>query len=108
MKKEFYGNITEKAIYKVDLYQLLGRSHIFNNYCCDVESLGKIIVYVSNENRNPYRHNAGECKEAMEGFSVPLIDCSKSSRYDGWYDEHITELYLPYEYDYWDILDPPL
>ena len=38
----------------------------------------------------------------MEGFSVPLIDCSKSYHYDGECDEYITEFHLPYEYNYWD------
>ena len=102
MKKGAHGNITEKPIYRVDLYHLLGRSYTFTDYCCDVESLGKIMVSIHNKDRNPYRDNAGECMEVMEGFSVPLIDCSKSSHYDGWYDEHVTEFYLPYEYDYWD------
>lgn len=102
MNKESYGSITEKSIYKVDLYHLLGKSYTFTDSCCDVESLGKIMVSISNKNRNPYRDNAGECMEVMEGFSVPLIDCSMSSRYDGWYDEHVIELQLPYEYDYWD------
>ena len=99
MKK---GSITKKPIYKVDLYHLLGNSYTFIDYCCDAESLGKVLVSVSKKNRNPYRENTGECIEIMEGFSIPLIDCSKSSRYDGWYDEYITELYLPYKYDYWD------
>ena len=103
MKNNFYASLTENPIYKVDLYHLLGNSHSFiDNYCCDAESLGKILVSISKKNTNPYRDNAGECVEAMEGFSVPLIDCSKSSHYDGWYDEDVTELYLPYKYDYWD------
>lgn len=99
MKK---GSITEKSIYKVDLYHLLGNSYKFFDYCCDAESLGKILVSVSKKNGNPYRENSGECIEIMGCFSIPLIDCSKLSRYDGWYDEYITELYLPYKYDYWD------
>ena len=92
----------KKAIYKVDLYHLLGKSYSFSDYCCDVESLGKIMVSVSKKNRNPYRDHAGECKEVMEGFSIPLIDCPTSSRYDGWFDDHVTEFDLPYKYDYWD------
>lgn len=102
MKKDFYSSITEKPIYKVDLYYLLGRCYPFNDYCCDVESLGKIMVSISDENKNPYRDNAGECTEVMEGFSVPIIACAKSSRFDSWYAEDITELHLPYKYNYWD------
>ena len=102
MKKELYGSITEKPIYKVDLYQVIGKSYMFSNYVCDVDSLGKILVSVSNENKNHYRDNAGECIEVIEGFSVPLIDCPKSSRYEWWDNEHVTEFYFPYEYDYWD------
>ena len=99
MKKSI---ITEKPIYKVNLYYLLGRSYTIDNFRCDVDSLGKILVSVSSKDVNPYRDNAGECKEVMEGFSIPLIDCYKTHRFDSWYFEDITELNLPYEYNYWD------
>ena len=89
-------------IYKVDLYHLLGTSYIYDNSTCDVESLGKILVSVSNKDKNPYRDNAGECIEAIKGFDIPLIKCSMSSRFDGWYFENVTMLSLPYEYNYWD------
>lgn len=92
----------KKPIYKVDLYHLLGQSYTYSDYCCDVESLGEIIVSVSKKKNNPYRDNVGECTEVIEGFSLPLIDCSRSSHYDRWYDEHVTEFHLPYKYDYWD------
>ena len=102
VEKKFYDSIAEKQIYKVDLYHLLGKSYIFEDYTCDVETLGKILVSVSEKKENPYRDNAGECIEISEGFSIPLIKCSKTSRYDGWYDEEVIELHLPYIYDYWD------
>ena len=102
MKKGLSDGITKETVYKVDLYQLLGKSYIFDDYWCDVVSLGKILVSVNKKDGNPFRDNIGECTEVKEGFSVPLIHCSMSSRYDGWYDEHVTEFYLPYKYNYWD------
>ncbi len=102
MEKALDSSTKEKKIYKVDLYHLLGKSYLFTDYCCDVESLGKILVTVSDETINPYRDNAGECIEVKEGFSIPLISCSKSSRFDSLTAEDIIEFHLPYIYDYWD------
>ena len=60
MEKAFDDSTKEKQIYKVDLYHLLGKSYLFLDYCNDVESLGKILVTVSDEKINPYREKAGE------------------------------------------------
>ena len=102
MEKALDDSTKEKQIYKVDLYHLLGKSYLFLDYCNDVESLGKILVTVSDERINPYREKAGECIEVKEGFSIPLIACSKSCYYDACYDEDVIEFHLPYKYDYWD------
>ena len=43
MKKSI---ITEKPIYKVNLYYLLGKSYTFDNFCCVSESVvGEMTVF---------------------------------------------------------------
>ncbi len=93
---------SNNELYKVELYHLLGTSYTFTKSMCDVEPLGKIIVSVSKKCNSKTNERIGECREVLEDFNIPLVDCGKSSRYDGWYDEHITEFSLPYEYNYWN------
>jgi len=101
----------KKKYYKVDLYQVLGPSYsMIDNYTCDVDSIGKIIVESSSnggikrENRLGFRSfkRISSCREVLEDFNVPIVACCTSSRYDSWYDEHIREFHLPYEFDYWN------